>query len=68
MNSHKPFKLKKNQIKHGVLVSESLNIDEVARRKVKSDAFKKVQYGRKAIIVTEYGKKLAIILPLAENN
>jgi len=64
----KAIRLKKSQIKHGIHISPSLDLEEIARRKVKSDAFKKVQYGRNAIIVTEYGKRLAIILPLAEDN
>ncbi len=62
----KKTKLSKAQIKRGIFINRIQRVEEVAYRKLNLDVLKKVAFARKPVIVTDYGKQLALILPLAE--
>ena len=64
----KVLKLKQSHIKHGVKLSGALDIGEVPLRKFKIDVMNEVKYGRKAFVVTDYKKRFALLLPLAEGD
>jgi hypothetical protein len=64
MKLGKKTKLTKSEIKKGLYVSRAQHFEEVAYRKMKLDVYKKVDLTRKPVIVTQYGKQLAIVLPL----
>ena len=64
----KILKLKKSHIKYGVQVSGSLHLKEMPLRKFKIDVLHAVKEGRKAFIVTDYGKRFGVFVPLPVEN
>jgi hypothetical protein len=66
----KKTKLNNRQIRNGVFINKLQRIEEIPLRKLKFDRLKlalhKVQFGRKAIIVTWDGDQIAIVLPIYE--
>jgi hypothetical protein len=62
----KKTKLTKKQVKAGIFVSKPLGSREVPWRKLNLEVMHEVQLARRSIVVTNYGKPMAIILPLAQ--
>jgi hypothetical protein len=68
----KKTKLNNRQIKNGVFVNKLQRIEEIPLRKLRSverlkEALNRVQFGRKAMIVTWNGAQIAIVLPLYDS-
>jgi hypothetical protein len=66
--STKPITLNAPRAREGVKIAHSLHVSEIPYRKLNMDTFHEVRFARKPIIITDYGKRLAIILPLADND
>jgi len=57
------------QTKEGVLLSPTSAYTEISLSKLRSklsDRLSQVQYGRTCLLVTNYGKKVAQVLPVPE--
>jgi len=65
-HTNKSITLSGPSAKEGVKIAHSLRVSEIPYRKLNMDTFQEVRFARKPVIVTEYGKRLAIILPLAD--
>lgn len=62
-------KLARNQVQTGVLVTPPSAYREVTLSKLRSklsETLNRVQYGRECVLVTNYGKKVAQLLPVPE--
>ena len=64
----KSLKLKKSHIKHGIQISNALRLREVPIRKFTTDVMNEVKYGRIAVVVTDYGKRFGVFVPLPVEN
>jgi hypothetical protein len=64
--SSKKTKLTKKQVKNGIFINGIQRVEEVAYRSLKLDMVKRVAFARKPIYITDYGKRLAILMPVYE--
>ena len=65
----KVMRIPRKQAEEGVLVSPSDAYTEISLSKLRSklsDRLSQVQYGRTCLLVTNYGKKVAQVLPVPE--
>jgi prevent-host-death family protein len=68
--THKLLKLSRRQIETGgVLVNPATAYTEITLSKLRSrlsETLNRVQYGKECVLVTNYGKKVAQLLPVPE--
>jgi len=65
----KVVRIPRKQVEEGVLVTPSGAYTEVSLSKLRSklsEILNRVQYGKKCVLVTNYGKKVAQVLPVPE--
>lgn len=65
----KVFRISRKKVKEGVLVGRSGTYTEISLSKLRSklsETLNRVQYGRECVLVTNYGKKVAQVLPVPE--
>jgi prevent-host-death family protein len=58
------------QVEEGILVSTPQAYAEISLSKLRSklsETLNRVQYGKQCVLVTNYGKKVAQILPMPED-
>lgn len=60
-------KLTKKQIKRGIFINAIQRVKEIPYRKLHLDDFVEVALTRKAMYLTDHGKRLAVVLPVPEN-
>ena len=68
-NTVKILKLSRKQIEMGVLVNPASSYTEISLSRLRSrlsETLNRVQYGRQCVLVTNYGKKVAQLLPVPE--
>ena len=66
----KVMRIPRKQVEVGVLVSPSDTYTEISLSKLRSklsETLNRVQYGKKCVLVTNYGKKVAQVLPVPED-
>jgi prevent-host-death family protein len=66
----KVMRIPRKQVEEGVLVSPSGAYTEISLSKLRSklsEILNQVQYGKKCVLVTNYGKKVAQVLPVPED-
>ena len=62
-------RISRKQVEDGVLVSPSDAYTEISLSKLRSklsETLNRVQYGKSCVLVTNYGKKVAQVLPVPE--
>jgi prevent-host-death family protein len=68
--THKLLKLSRGQIETGgVLLNPASGYTEISLSKLRSrlsEILNRVQYGKECVLVTNYGKKVAQLLPVPE--
>jgi prevent-host-death family protein len=65
----KVMRIPRKQVEEGVLVSPFDTYTEISLSKLRSklsEILNRVQYGKKCVLVTNYGKKVAQVLPVPE--
>jgi prevent-host-death family protein len=65
----KVMRIPRKQVEEGVTVSPSDTYTEISLSKLRSklsEILNRVQYGKKCVLVTNYGKKVAQVLPVPE--
>ncbi len=65
----KILRLSRKQVEAGVLMSSSASYSEISLSRLRSrlsDVLNRVQYGKECVLVTNYGKKVAQLLPVPE--
>jgi prevent-host-death family protein len=66
----KVMRISRKQVEEGMLVSPSGAYTEISLSKLRSklsEILNQVQYGKKCVLVTNYGKKVAQVLPVPED-
>jgi len=65
----KETRIARKQVEEGVIVTPSDAYTEISLSKLRSklsETLNRVQYGKKCVLVTNYGKKVAQVLPVPE--
>ena len=65
----KVARITRKQVEEGVIVTPSNAYTEISLSKLRSklsETLNRVQYGKKCVLVTNYGKKVAQVLPVPE--
>jgi prevent-host-death family protein len=65
--SSKPLKMSKKQIEVGVVMNSSSSYTEISLSRLRSrlsEMLNRVQYGRECVLVTNYGKRVALLVPV----
>lgn len=62
----KVLRISRKQIEAGVLVNPSIEISLSKLRSRLGETLNRVQYGKECVLVTNYGKRVAQLLPVPE--
>ncbi len=65
----KVTRIARKRVEEGVIVTPSDAYTEISLSKLRSklsETLNRVQYGKKCVLVTNYGKKVAQVLPVPE--
>jgi prevent-host-death family protein len=63
----KPVRLSKRQVEAGVVMNPSSSHTEITLSRLRyrlSEMLNRVQYGRECVLVTNYGKRVALLVPV----
>lgn len=66
MGKHTVTRLTQKQVEAGLSVKPDSEISLSRLRSKLSDTLNRVQYGRESVLVTNYGKKVALLMPVPE--
>lgn len=61
-----PIRLSKKDVEQGVVVRPDMTISLSKLRPKLGEILNRVQYGKACVLVTNYGKNVALILPVPE--
>jgi prevent-host-death family protein len=63
----RPVRISKRQVEAGVVMISSSSYTEISLSRLRSrlsEILNRVQYGRECVLVTNYGKRVALLVPV----